>query len=483
MRQPEVFHTTAFRWALLVAAFLAAGSLLRYGFIYKQMVADVDTRTNELLVSELKAMAADPPEVMRILVRERPEDDPRHEQLFGLFDVDHRVLAGNFAVFPPRLPPQGVPGVLTVTRAGEHGPESQLAHVAALRLPSGQILVVGLSTQRIDELRRIFARALGLGLLPAIVLSLAAGVLLGLRSQRRLSDVAGTAERIMAGNFSARLPVRGGDDIQRLAKIVNRMLDEIERLMHEIRDVGDEIAHDLRTPLTRVRMRLERARDSGASPQQLVEAIDRAIAGIDQALGIITALLRIAEIEHGHRRASFASVDMAAVLREAAELYEPIAEDRGLALRLDLAPVPAIFGDRELLLELVANLVDNAVKFTPAGGTVTLTSAPAPQGPMLCIADTGPGIDDSERQAVLRRFYRADKSRHTEGTGLGLSLASAIARLHGFALSIREGSPGCIVELACWPQRPAPGDGAERQAVERAAVAAAAPSARIAPAG
>jgi signal transduction histidine kinase len=218
--------------------------------------------------------------------------------------------------------------------------------------------------------------------------------------------------------------------------------------MHEIRDVGDEIAHDLRTPLTRVRARLERARDGAATREELVEAADRAIAGIDQTLAIITALLRIAEIEHRERRVSFREIDLAEVVREAAELYEPIAEEKGLTLATEAGSVP-VYGDRDLLLEATVNLVDNAVKFTPAGGKVWLSALKTPGGPVLRVADTGPGIEESEREAVLRRFYRTDKSRHTDGTGLGLSLVAAIARMHGFSLNIRGGDPGCVVELGC----------------------------------
>jgi len=258
-------------------------------------------------------------------------------------------------------------------------------------------------------------------------------------------------ERIIAGDLQKRLPTRGGDDpFDKLAGIVNRMLDRIESLLREIAGTGDDIAHDLRTPLTRVRASLERGRDNAASLGALQAVVDRAIGGLDQTLTIITALLRIAEIEQGRRREAFGDVALETIVREVAELYAPIAEDKQLELRVETATAPPIRGDRDLLFEAIANLVDNAVKFTPAGGAVRLAVVRGEGGPIVRICDTGPGIAESEREAVVKRFYRSDKSRRTPGTGLGLSLVAAIARLHEFRLSI-SGNAGCVVELACWP--------------------------------
>jgi signal transduction histidine kinase len=448
VRQPNVFRTTAFRWALAFACFFLFGSLLLFGFIYWQAVIDEELRIDELMANKVATLAADPPDRVRLDVIRHIRDDPEAASVAELFDPEGHPLEGDIAVLPAELALDGTPHELTVMRKSNQGTQLLWAHVAALRLGDGEILMIGRNIEELGDLRRFAAKALLLGVLPAIVLAVVGGVVLGLRAQRRLRQVARAAELIMAGQLSERLPVEGSDEIQHLAEIVNRMLDEIEHLMHEIRDVGDEIAHDLRTPLTRVRARLERARDGTATREELVETADRAITGIDQTLGIITALLRIAEIEHRERRLSFRAVDLAAVVREAAELYEPIAEDKGLTLATEAGSV-SVFGDRDLLLEATVNLVDNAVKFTPSGGKIWLTALKTPAGAILRVADTGPGIEESEREAVLRRFYRADKSRHTEGTGLGLSLVAAIARMHGFSLNIRGGDPGCVVELGC----------------------------------
>jgi signal transduction histidine kinase len=226
------------------------------------------------------------------------------------------------------------------------------------------------------------------------------------------------------------------------------MLGEIEALIYEIAGVGDDIAHDLRTPLTRVRVRLERGRDHATTLEELRVVADQAIVGLDQALAIVTALLRIAEIEHGRRLECFSDVALAPLLREVYDLYEPIAEDKHVTLAVEGAGAKeaTVRGDRDLLFEAVANLADNAVKFTPAGGRVELSLGRRGADTVIRVNDTGPGIPESEREAVTKRFYRSDKSRGSGGLGLGLSLVAAIVKLHGFQFTI-GGSPGCTAEI------------------------------------
>jgi signal transduction histidine kinase len=280
-------------------------------------------------------------------------------------------------------------------------------------------------------------------------MALIIGMVLSLRALDRLSDVNRRIQRIVAGDLRERLPTRGSDDpFDQLAVGVNRMLGEIEALIHEIAGVGDDIAHDLRTPLTRVRVRLERGREHAATLAELRAVADQAIVGLDQALAIITALLRIAEIEHSRRLEGFSEVALAPLLREVGDLYEPIAEDKHVTLRVAATDAATVHGDRDLLFEAVANLVDNAVKFTPEGGRVELALLRREGDTVIRVSDTGPGISEVEREAVTKRFYRSDKSRRTEGLGLGLSLVAAIVNLHGFRLTI-AGCPGCTAEIVC----------------------------------
>jgi signal transduction histidine kinase len=225
------------------------------------------------------------------------------------------------------------------------------------------------------------------------------------------------------------------------------MLDEIEALVQSMVGAGDDIAHDLRTPLTRVRVMLERGRNNAATLEELRSTVDQAIVGLDQSLAIITALLRITEIEHSRRLAGFNQVALAELVREVGDLYEPIAEDKRVAFAVGADEDVTVRGDRDLLFEAIANLVDNAVKFTPEGGRVELRLSREGNEGVVRVRDTGPGIAAAEHDLVARRFYRSDKSRTNPGLGLGLSLVAAIVKLHGFRLTISPG-PGCVVEIA-----------------------------------
>jgi signal transduction histidine kinase len=231
--------------------------------------------------------------------------------------------------------------------------------------------------------------------------------------------------------------------------VVNGMLENIERLMHEVKGVTDDIAHDLRTPLTRLLAGLERARRRATSVEDYAAAADEAIEDIKGILATFAALLRISEVEDGARRAAFTTVDLAKVAADVAELYEPVAEEKGVVFRLDLDHVtPAeLAGDSSLLFEAIGNLVDNAIKFTPAGGSVVLRVFRQGRNLGISVTDSGPGIPAEERETVLRRFYRSERSRHAPGSGLGLSLVAAVARLHEFGLVIEDANPGCRVEL------------------------------------
>ena len=222
----------------------------------------------------------------------------------------------------------------------------------------------------------------------------------------------------------------------------------LEEALQEAKVVGDNIAHDLRTPLTRVRIRLERGREHAATLEELRAVADQAIVGLDQSLTTITALLRITEIEHSRRREGFSDVHLAPLIREACDLYDPIAENKGVILRVEALDGAAVRGDRDLLFEAVANLVDNAVKFTPEGGRVELALLHQDGETVIRVSDTGPGIPEIEREAVTQRFYRSDNSRNIKGLGLGLSMVAAIIKLHSFRFRISPG-PGCTAEIVC----------------------------------
>src|SRR6267154_1927034 len=448
---PDFARTTTFRWTLAVTGAFVLCTLVLFGFVYWQTAAYMTSSFDRLITGEVSLIAPDTPEHRLELVVNRLRDDPRRIRIAGLFGADTHRIAGNLESLPVGLAPD-VPTDATVVRLDGQGRETQNVRLVVHPLPSGEVLAISRSNGEIEEIAEIVGRALGLGLLPAFALAVGIGMVLSLRALDRLTDVNRKIQRIVAGDLRERLPTRGSDDpFDQLAVSVNGMLGEIETLIHEIAGVGDDIAHDLRTPLTRVRVRLERGREHAATLGELRAAVDQAIAGLDQSLAIITALLRIAEIEHGRRLERFSEFGLAPVLREVGDLYEPIAEDKHVALTVEAADEATVHGDRDLLFEAVANLVDNAVKFTPEGGRVDLALFHRDGETVIRVSDTGPGIPETEREAVIKRFYRSDKSRSTVGLGLGLSLVAAIVNLHGFRFTIGC-NPGCTAEIVCLQQ-------------------------------
>jgi signal transduction histidine kinase len=236
-----------------------------------------------------------------------------------------------------------------------------------------------------------------------------------------------------------------------LAAIANGMMDEVERLLWAVKSVGDNVAHDLRTPLTRLRALLYRVRQESGGSLHDNQMLDQALGETDALLGRFKAIQRISEVDRRERRAGFAPVRLKSLVEEIGELYEPLAEDRRLTLVTEAEAACEILADRELLFEAFSNLVGNAIKFTPPGGAVRLALSKQAEGPRLEIIDSGPGVPEDERDAVLQRFYRGRRDRDVPGSGLGLSIVAAVARLHDFRMVLGDASPGLRVTLDCWP--------------------------------
>jgi signal transduction histidine kinase len=444
VRLPDFARTTTFRWTLTIAGAFVLCILVLFGFVYWQTAAYMTARVDGLITEELNVVTASTPDWWL-------RQDPRRIRVAGLFDADGRYIEGNIESLPPGLTRE-VPTNAAVVRFDSHGRELQQVRVIAHLLPNGHVFVIGRNIDEIVEIADIVRQTLLLGLLPAFALALIIGIVLSQRAHDRVSEVNRRIQRVVAGDLRERLPTSGrGDPFDQLALSVNGMLGNIESLIREIAGVGDNIAHDLRTPLTRVRVRLERGRAHASTLNEFHTTVDQAISGLDQSLAIITALLRIAEIEHSRRLEGFSQVPLGPLVHEIGDLYEPIAEDKGVALRVESTDEATVHGDRDLLFEAVANLVDNAVKFTPEGGRVELALLRRQGETVIRVSDTGPGIPEMERGAVTKRFYRSDKSRRTEGLGLGLSLVAAIVNLHGFRFTI-GGNPGCTAEIVCLQQ-------------------------------
>lgn len=438
----ELCRTAAFRLTLMAVAAMAGVMVMQFGLVYTQMEAVESHRSTALLRGEAELLAQMTPEHLEYVVRKRATDDMRLViSSAGLFDASHALIAGDLRAWPHGLKADGKPHNIEIYP--EEGAPYPL-RLLAETMPDGTILVLGRSFHLLAEQKLMLRHATVLAAIPTLLFALLLGMVLSHRALSRVKDMHEAIDLIMAGDIHERLPAgKERDDLERLAGSVNRMLDRLENLMDGMREVGNDIAHDLRTPLSRVRAKLERALSTGSTGEVLEDAVSRAVDDLDQCLGIITALLRIAEIESSRRRAGFGVVNLAELVADVVDLYEPIAETEGIALLTRVSSVPAcIDGDRHLLVELLANLVDNAIKFTPDGGTVTVSVIRQGTTPELIVTDTGIGIAVEERQAVMSRFYRSDKSRHVPGSGLGLSLVLAIAHLHEATVTIEAGPEG-----------------------------------------
>src|SRR3982075_3125571 len=443
---PDFVSTTTFRWT--ASAFVVC-IVLFSAFVYWEAADYILAKTDAALTEESLAIAGDPADRQLNAIDDRLSEDPRRIKLAGLFGSDGHRIVGNLESLPHGLKIDASVQNATTVRIDQNSPKEMTVRAIARRLPNGNVLVIARNIDELKELAEVVARALILGLPFALGLGWMIGMVLSVRAQKRVEEFNTLVRCIVAGDLRQRLPTQGLDHpFDKLAETANRMLDEIEALVQEMAGVGNEIAHDLRTPLTRVRLALERGRANARTLEELQAVADRAIGGVDQSLTIITRLLRIAEIEYDSRLNGFDNVALADLVREVGDLYEPIAEDRHVTLRVASEDDATVRGDRDLLLEAVANLVDNALKFTPAGGHVELALVRGKNENIIRVSDSGPGIRENEQEAVTRRFYRSDKSRTTFGSGLGLSLVSAIVKLHGFQLTLTSG-PGCVAEIAC----------------------------------
>jgi len=452
-QQMQFIRSNTFHWAAALAALFAAFVTILFAFIYFKIDSYLIARSDGMITTQVNFFAALPPDRRIGALDDHLGQDPRGVHFAGLFDAKGSRLAGNIARLPGGLAAGAGVKSVRMARTDENEADAPLVRAVARAVDHGDVLLIGRNVDETREISRVVGGALALGLLPAFCFWLLAGAWLSVRAQRRVEEVNLRVQRIVAGDLRERLPHRNIDEpFSRLAGIVNGMLDELETTIHALAGVGNDIAHDLRTPLTRARLALERGRTHATSLEQLQQAADKAIAGIDQSLSIVTALLRLAEIENSRRSSAFGDVALGEMLREVCDIYEPIAEDKQITLSAVTPGAPHVRGDRDLLLEAVANLVDNAIKFTPRSGSVKLELLRGEHETILRVTDTGPGISEQEHEAVLRRFYRSDKIRSTPGVGLGLNLVSAIVKLHGFRLVIHSG-PGGRVEIIC-PDEP-----------------------------
>lgn len=456
----ELFKTTAFKLAMRYAAFFCLLSAACLALLYWVTTSELDAQIDAGLRAEMAALTRlysdKGVDALREAVVSRStwtslaasdtgDTGPRQ---YLLTDAQGRKLGGSLPAWPQELPstaeswatlalmlPANEPGL------DEDGPQVRV-RVAAVTLKGGYRLLIGQSLNETDELREmLFSLTLG-AMLFTLLVGAGGGALMGRSVVRRLQQVTRAADRIMAGDLAQRIPVEGGhDEYDALAAKLNTMLERIEELMKRTREVTENVAHDLRSPLGRMRSRLENLSRDASDKEQ--ESLQKAIDETDRIVATLNGILSIAEIG-ARSRSSWENLDVTAVCRDVAELYDAVAEQKRIALGTELTEGVKVSGNRQLLAQAVSNLLDNAIKYTPPGGRVSLRLSPQAE---IIVADSGPGIPTEMRGKVLERFVRLDTSRSQAGNGLGLSLVAAVAEHHGATLVLGDNGPGLKATL------------------------------------
>ena len=456
----KLLRTTAFQLTLvyLLVFILFAASLLGYFALNtRRLITEQITRTVTAEINRLREQyneAGIRGLVLFIDLRSRRPGS----SLYLVTTPNGEGLAGNVGALAPGALDH--PGWIETSYRRIEAPDDveHRAFVQVVELPGGFRLLVGRDLEERERIYAIIANAGRWSFALVVVLGLAGGFFVSRRVLKRIDAMTETAQTIMAGDLTGRLPVAGtGDELDRLAGNVNAMLERIEALMRGLKEVSDNIAHDLKTPLTRLRNRCEQALRGANGDLDYRAALESTIAESDELIRTFDALLMIARAESGQARDNMTDFDAAEIARDIGELYEPLADEKGLALKVDAPAAAPVRGNRELISQALANLIDNAIKYSaPEAGGINGAPAEIVVGAalngeriMLTVADHGPGIAEPDRGRVVERFVRLEQSRSLPGSGLGLSLAAAVARLHGGELKLEDNRPGLrsIIEL------------------------------------
>ena len=459
-------RTHAFRLAVLYFLVFAVSVIGVLFFVYWASADFVERQTEATLDAEVTGLAEQYAQRglsgLVQIVAARSAGDRGDGMLYLVTNRDGRPLAGNIRGWPAGAPARSGPLSFQIEVTEPSQEATHPARGVLFVIPDGYRLLVGRDISDAASFRNRIKTTLLWSGLGALGIGLLGGALMSRNMLRRVEQVNRTAERVVGGNLSDRVPRRAkgndrGDEFDQLADNLNGMLDQIERLMTGMREVTDNVAHDLKTPLSRLRARLELALIGPGDPQAQQEAIRAAIDEADRLLATFNALLSIAAAEAGAEPRADERLDLGEIARGVVELYEPVAEEKGFALQLDSMPGIQIRGDRHLLSQAIANLLDNAVKY--GGSDVAINVRQENERAVIEVADQGPGIPEADRESVFDRFVRLEPSRSTPGNGLGLSLVRAVARRHDAGVTLRESRPRGVppgltvrVEFPRWPQ-------------------------------
>ena len=449
---PRLLRTSSFRLTLAYAGLFGASVIILFAVIYwatdiyitRSLDAAVDSDFTELEDSLNDGGQS----LLAAQIHDRLRQMPRGPMHYLLQDRNGNVIAGDLPAFNRGSSRFDI----APNDRGSSARHEPPVRARGAALSDGDYLLVGIDAHSREEMHELILRAFGWGSAITLVLAFGGGVLLSGGLLHRIETISRAIRDIMAGDFSRRIPVRGADDeFDHLVTSLNAMLDRIQSSMESVSQVSNDIAHDLRTPLTRLRQHLERAQHRARSPAEWQAAAADCIAEMDVILDTFGALLRIAQIESGAATRHFGETDLSDLLRTIAEVYEPMAEEKGQSFTAKIPPGLTVLGDRELLGQMLANIIENAMKHSPTGAMIDLVTTASPIKIVVAVSDSGPGIPEGERSNVFRRFYRIESSRSTPGSGLGLSLVEAIARLHQVSVDLADNSPGLRVTLGFLP--------------------------------
>ncbi len=464
MPRTRPLKSSTFRLTLAYLGLFSLSSAIILGTVFLMSARFSDQQVRAVIEEEVAwlsdQMATGGLPALKRSVDERSAVEPNRRAIYLLLDPLGIPIAGNISRWPDAtaMGDGYVAFPIEVHESGSGPPKSHPAEAKVFASDSGFRLLVGRDVHDLVQSQQQIKTAILLGIGAIIVLGLLGGFILSRWMLNRLERINRSTSRIMAGEFGRRIATHGnGDEFDDLAQNLNVMLDRIERLLAGMRQVSEDIAHDLRTPLNRIRSRIEVALMGSPNSEESRTLLEDTLRDADGLIETFNALLAIARAEAGAQHGDWERLDLAELARDVAELYEPLAEEAAITLRLDAKGDAFILGHRQLVAQAIANIADNAVKYTPAGGTVTIATTARPT-PTVTVTDTGPGIPAEERERAKQRFVRLDAQRSTPGSGLGLSLVDAVAKLHDARLTLTDNAPGLQVGLSF---KPAPAERAE----------------------
>jgi len=448
---PSLLRATTFRLALSYLGIFTVSAMALLALVSWSTSVFIEWQVQETVEAEATGLSEQYRERgiqgVAEIIGSRSSQDIERRAVYLLMAPDGNRIAGNLFGWPDEKGDDAGWTRFVIERIGDGSFATEVL-ARTYVLPQDYKLLVGRSMHDAKRVKSAINRALGWGLALTVLLGIVGGYFTSRHMLTRVEAMSRTARRIVGGDMKSRMKLTGTrDEFDQLATSFNEMMDEIERLVEGIRTVTDNIAHDLRTPLNRLRSRIDVALLANPDPAELRRVLEETVVEADNLLATFNALLTIGNVESGQRLHSFEPLNPAHLACDAVELYEPLAEEKGLRIACHADPDLTLKGDRHLMFQALANLVDNAIKYTPEGGTVSVTVAGTAAGVEISVADSGPGIPAEAREKVLDRFVRLDATRTTPGNGLGLSLVKAVARLHGAQLRLDDNAPGLRVTL------------------------------------